>query len=89
MPAKPKTVKARITVYPRPEILDPQGKAIAGALARLGFDRVLDVRAGKSFEVVVKGKTNAEAELRKMCEELLANTLVEDYSVELLGGDSE
>ena len=89
MPAKAQTVKARITVYPRPEILDPQGKAIAGALARLGFDRVVEVRAGKSFEVVVKGKTKVEAELRKMCEELLANTLVEDYSVELLEDASE
>ena len=85
---KAQMVKARITVYPRPEILDPQGKAIAGALARLGFDRVADVRAGKSFEVTVKGKTRVEAELRKMCDELLANTLVEDYSVELLDGES-
>ncbi len=88
MPAA-QIVKARITVYPRPQILDPQGKAITGALARLGFDRVIDVRAGKSFEVTIKGKTKVEAELRKMCEELLANTLVEDYTVELLDGESE
>ena len=89
MPAKAKIVKARITVYPRPEILDPQGRAIAGALARLGFDRVTDVRAGKSFEIVFrKGRKKAENELREMCEELLANTLVEDYSIELLEDDS-
>ena len=81
-------VKARITVYPRPEILDPQGKAIAGALARLGFDGVLDVRAGKSFEVVLEeGSEEPEADLRKMCEELLANTLIEDFAVELLEGE--
>ncbi len=81
-------VKARITVYPRPEILDPQGKAIAGALARLGFDGVLDVRAGKSFEVVLEeGSKEPEADLRKMCEELLANTLIEDFAVELLEGE--
>ncbi len=87
-----KSVKARITVYPRPEILDPQGKAIVGTLARLGFDRVVEVRAGKSFEIVVekgrRGNKTIEAELRRMCEELLANTLIEDYSVELREGES-
>ena len=89
MPVKANIVKARITVYPRPEILDPQGKAIAGALTRLGFDRVVDVRTGKSFEISFKkGRKKAETELQKMCEELLANTLVEDYSVELLEGES-
>ncbi len=85
-------VKARITVYPRPEILDPQGKAIVGALARLGFDRVTDVRAGKSFEIVLdkgrRGRKTIEAELRRMCEELLANTLTEDFHVELLDEES-
>ncbi len=79
------SVKARITIYPRPEILDPQGKAIAGALARLGFGGVIDVRAGKSFEITFKkGRKKPENELRQMCEELLANTLVEDFSIELL-----
>lgn len=82
-------VKARITVYPRPEILDPQGKAIAGALARLGFDRVVDVRAGKSFEIVLeKGKGSVEDELTQISEKLLANTLVEDYKVEVVEGDA-
>lgn len=89
MPVKAQIVKARITVYPRPEILDPQGRAIAGALDRLGFNRMVDVRAGKSFEVVFKkGRKKVETELRQMCEELLANTLTEDYSIELLDGDS-
>ena len=83
------SVKARITVYPRPEILDPQGKAIAGALSRLGFQGVAEVRAGKSFEIVLaKGGKKVEAELNRMCEELLANTLVEDYHVELVDGAS-
>ncbi len=81
------SVKARITVYPRPEILDPQGKAIAGALSRLGFKQIAEVRAGKSFEIVLKrGGKKVEADLRRMCEELLANTLIEDYHVELLDG---
>lgn len=81
------TIRARITVFPRPEILDPQGKAIAGALERLGFDRVSEVRAGKSFDVVLEGTTaeEAEAQLGKMAETLLANTVVEDYAVEILG----
>ena len=80
-------MKARVTVYPRREILDPQGKAIRDALNRVGFPGVEDVRAGKSFEISL-GTEDAEAadrELREMCEKLLANTVVEDYSVEILG----
>jgi phosphoribosylformylglycinamidine synthase len=75
-----------VTVYPRREILDPQGKAIRDALNRVGFPGVEDVRAGKSFEISL-GSSDPEAanrELRDMCEKLLANTVVEDYSVELL-----
>lgn len=80
------SIKARITVYPRPEILDPQGKAIAAALARLGFEGVDDVRAGKSFQVLLSdvAKDRAEEVLRKMAEDLLVNSVVEDYSVEIL-----
>ncbi len=84
-------MKARVTVYPRREILDPQGKAIRDALNRVGFPGVLDVRAGKSFEISL-GSSDPEAanrELREMCEKLLANTVVEDYAVEILGGDRE
>ena len=82
-------MKARVTVYPRREILDPQGKAIRDALNRVGFPGVEDVRAGKSFEISL-GSSDPETagrELRDMCEKLLANTVVEDYSVELLGAD--
>ena len=80
-------MKARVTVYPRREVLDPQGKAIRNALARIGFAGVEDVRAGKSFEIRL-GTDDPEAaqrELKQMCETLLANTVVEDYAVELLG----
>lgn len=79
-------MKARVTVYPRREILDPQGKAIRDALSRVGFPGVEDVRAGKSFEISLAGEDPeaARRELRDMCERLLANTVVEDYSVELL-----
>ncbi len=79
-------MKARVTVYPRREILDPQGKAIRDALTRVGFAGVEDVRAGKSFEIVLAtdDREQADRELRAMCEKLLANTVVEDYAVELL-----
>jgi phosphoribosylformylglycinamidine synthase PurS subunit len=79
-------VKARVTVYPRREILDPQGKAIRDALSRVGFPGVEDVRAGKSFEIRLgtEDPAAADRELREMCEKLLANTVVEDYSVEIL-----
>jgi phosphoribosylformylglycinamidine synthase PurS subunit len=82
-------MRARITVYPRREILDPQGKAIRDALSRVGFAGVEDVRAGKSFEIRlgVEDPQRATDELRAMCERLLANTVVEDYSVELLEGE--
>jgi phosphoribosylformylglycinamidine synthase PurS subunit len=79
-------MRARVTVYPRREILDPQGKAIRDALSRVGFPGVDDVRAGKSFEISLAGEDPeaARRQLRDMCERLLANTVVEDYSVELL-----
>lgn len=80
-------VRARIVVYPRPEILDPQGKAIADALARLGFGAVHDLRAGKSFDVTLAAGSAAEAEemARQMADKLLANAILEDFTVEILG----
>jgi phosphoribosylformylglycinamidine synthase PurS subunit len=79
-------LKARVTVYPRREILDPQGKAIQGALARLGFAEVKQVRAGKSFEIDlgVEDVQKGAERLGAMCEKLLANTVVEEYRVEVL-----
>ncbi len=81
-------MKARVTVYPRAEILDPQGKAICQALGRVGFDEVREVRAGKSFDIELEIDDPEEARdrLRDMCEALLANTVIEDYSVDLLEG---
>jgi len=75
-----------VTVYPRKEILDPQGKAICESLNRVGFHTVEEVRAGKSFEVRLNETEAAAAEtaLRTMCEKLLANLVVEDYEIELL-----
>lgn len=86
-----KSVKARVLVAPRPEILDPQGKAIAAALARSGFDQVAEVRAGKSFEIELTGVTEKAAEklLEEMCRKVLANEVVEDFRIELdQGGPS-
>jgi len=83
-------MRARVTVYPRREILDPQGKAIQGALAGIGFTEVEAVRAGKSFEITlgVDDRVKADELLADMCEKLLANTLVEEYRVELLDGEA-
>ena len=68
---------------PKPEILDPQGKAVHGALPRLGFSGVTDVRQGKRFELELEGEvTDAVlAEVEKMAETLLSNPVIENYSV--------
>ena len=80
-------MKAIVTVYPRREVLDPQGKAIGQALARIGFDEVRDVRAGKSFEIelATADAAGARERLARMCEQLLANTVIEDYSIAIEG----
>ncbi|MEV0621627.1 phosphoribosylformylglycinamidine synthase subunit PurS [Nonomuraea sp. NPDC050404] len=72
-----------VDVMLKPEILDPQGQAIARALPRLGFSGVSAVRQGKRFEVELEGPADDAAleEVRKMAETLLANTVIEDYSV--------
>jgi phosphoribosylformylglycinamidine synthase subunit PurS len=72
-----------VDVMLKPEILDPQGKAVLGALPRLGFDGVLDVRQGKRFELDVDGDVTEErlAEVRRAAETLLSNPVIEDYTV--------
>ena len=78
-------IKARIVVTLKNGVLDPQGKAIEGALGTLGFGGVQGIRQGKVFDVVVDGedRTKAEADLKAMCEQLLANTVIENYAVEI------
>ncbi|ODA68879.1 MAG: phosphoribosylformylglycinamidine synthase subunit PurS [Methyloligella sp. ZOD6] len=78
-------MKARITITLKPGVLDPQGKAIEGALHALGFGGVDDVRQGKYIEVEIgeSDPDRAKAEVERMCEELLANTVIENYSYEL------
>lgn len=72
-----------VDVMPKPEILDPQGKAVLGALPRLGFAGVRDVRQGKRFEIEIEGDITDEmlAEVDKMAETLLSNPVIEDYEV--------
>ncbi len=78
-------MKVEVRVYPKEGVLDPQGRAIASALERLGHQSVEEVRAGKIFFLDVRGDDPAavEAEARKMAEELLANTVIEGYDVRL------
>ncbi|MCO6052129.1 phosphoribosylformylglycinamidine synthase subunit PurS [Mesorhizobium sp. RP14(2022)] len=77
-------MKARVTVTLKNGVLDPQGKAIEGALGTLGFAGVGSVRQGKVFDVELNGtdQAKAEADLKAMCEKLLANTVIENYSVD-------
>ena len=72
-----------VDVMPKPEILDPQGKAVLGALPRLGFHGVTDVRQGKRFELEFEGEMTDEVldEVREMAQTLLSNPVIEDYTV--------
>jgi len=78
-------MKARVTVTLKPGVLDPQGKAIEGALASLGFAGIGSVRQGKVFDIELAETDAASAEtaLKAMCEKLLANTVIENYRIEL------
>ncbi len=79
-------MKVEVRVYPKEGVLDPQGKAIAAALGRLGHGSVQDVRAGKVFFIDVEGSDPraVEADARQMAEELLANTVIEGYDVKVV-----
>lgn len=78
-------IKARVVVTLKNGVLDPQGKAIEGALGALGFSGVDSVRQGKVFDLVVDHDDRAKAEddLKAMCEKLLANTVIENYTINL------
>ena len=78
-------IKARVTVTLKNGVLDPQGKAIEGALHTLGFAGVGQVRQGKVFDIEIDGadRAAAEADLKAMCDRLLANTVIENYSIAL------
>lgn len=78
-------MKARVHVTLKPGVLDPQGKAVEGALAALGFAGVESVRQGKFLEIELTGddRDAAERQVAEMCEKLLANTVIEKYDVEI------
>ena len=78
-------MKAKIKVTLKNGVLDPQGKAIEGALGSLGFAGVNSVRQGKFFEVDLSetDKAKAQAAVKQMCEKLIANTVIENYTVEI------
>jgi len=78
-------LKAKVYVTPRKSVLDPQGKAVSGALHSLGYREVADVRIGRFMEVRLTEKDRAAAEQRldEMCRRLLANPTIEDYRFEI------
>jgi len=78
-------MKARIRITLKTGVLDPQGKAIEGALSALGFAGVENVRQGKYIEldIAARDRAAAEREVKAMCEKLLANTVIENYAVEI------
>jgi phosphoribosylformylglycinamidine synthase PurS subunit len=79
-------MKARVHVMLKNGVLDPQGEAVRHALGAMGFDGVNGVRQGKVIELdLADGST--EADVTSMCDKLLANTVIESYTVETLGGE--
>jgi phosphoribosylformylglycinamidine synthase subunit PurS len=77
-------LRATVLVRPKPGILDPQGQAVEGSLRQLGFD-VSEIRVGRlvDVEVATADRADAVAQLERMCEQLLANPLIESYEIEL------
>ncbi|MQT13994.1 phosphoribosylformylglycinamidine synthase subunit PurS [Segnochrobactrum spirostomi] len=80
-------MKARVTVTLKNGVLDPQGKAIGGALSALGFGGVESVRQGKVIDLELADQDAAAARTRiaEMCEKLLANTVIESYAIDIVG----
>ena len=80
-------MKARVTITLKSGVLDPQGQAITGSLKSLGFDGISSVRQGKIFdlEFAAGDEAEARARLREMCEKLLANTVIENYAIDVTG----
>ncbi|PYE44660.1 phosphoribosylformylglycinamidine synthase [Rhizobium sp. PP-F2F-G20b] len=78
-------ITARVTVTLKNGVLDPQGKAIEGALGALGFQGIGQVRQGKVFDLKVDtdDRAKAESDVKAMCDKLLANTVIENYTISL------
>jgi phosphoribosylformylglycinamidine synthase len=78
-------MKARVIVILKNGVLDPQGKAIEGALTSIGVSGITSVRQGKVFDIEISAEDSPQAEqyLKTACEKLLANTVIENYSIEI------
>ena len=75
--------KAQVYVTFKEGVLDPQGEAVRGALSSLGFQGVNDVRVGKFIEIELEDAEDVHADLERMCQDLLANPVIEDYRIEI------
>jgi len=78
-------LRVRVLIRPKEGILDPQGQAVERALPALGYDDVSNVHVGRLVELDVAGDGDVEAQVREMCERLLANPLIESYEVQAIG----
>ncbi|HZO60536.1 MAG TPA: phosphoribosylformylglycinamidine synthase subunit PurS [Solirubrobacterales bacterium] len=78
-------MRVRVLIRPKEGILDPQGQAVERALPALGYDDVSNVHVGRLVELDVAGDGDVEAQVREMCERLLANPLIESYEVQAIG----
>jgi phosphoribosylformylglycinamidine synthase len=80
-------IKAKVYITLKKGVLDPQGKTIKQALEHLEYKGIEDIRLGKYIEITLNGKSKSEAEreIKDMCEKLLANTVIEDYRFEIEG----
>ncbi|WP_377891745.1 phosphoribosylformylglycinamidine synthase subunit PurS [Alkalihalobacillus sp. R86527] len=75
--------KVKVYVTLKESVLDPQGSAVKNSLHSLSYDEVEDVRIGKYMELTVKDTANVDERIKEMCEKLLANTVIEDYTYEV------
>lgn len=76
--------KVKVYVTLKPSLLDAQGKVVQGALQQLGYDGVEQVRVGKYIQMTVRDGESAEAQVKEMCDRLLANPVIEDYQFEVV-----
>lgn len=78
-------IKARVVVFLKADVMDPQGEAVGQALGSLGHSGVKKVRVGRAFDLELDGHNveSAEAEVKKMCESLLANMVIEKYEIQI------
>ena len=80
-------MKARVRVFLKPSVFDPQGSTVAQALKRIGFEEVMNARIGKTIDLELDAtdRETAKKRVAAMCEKLLANSVIESYSIEILG----